>query len=224
MRLLIILVLSCLGVILGYSNTPVDSSVIDLNDIPDEIFNRIPEGEVALFINARKRVIDKLDKRSLSGAYEEIGVSRAMLERIPSGDLMQFLSDRGYVELLPNEHAHFSEHNGPPPPEELMTLLYVLLIGIILLIALSLFLGHLRKKKELEIIVKALDNQEEIPYRMLAGNRARTFMTYCVVLCMIGLSIYLMAWSQIVPRGLMWIPFSLALGYGFLWYFERRSI
>ncbi len=193
-------------------------------EIPDEIINRIPSSEVAQFLEARQRVVDKMETAELSvDAYEEIGIDKEILRRIPGSELFGFLNERGYVEILPHEHIGDQQNHAQPAPEEMIRLLFTLVLIVVGVIILSIVLAHLRKTKEQEIIIKALENDQEIPLSLFQSSKQQTYLSHAVLFLVLGLGLLTTSWFDILPPALAFIPISISIGYFILRFLNREK-
>ncbi len=197
----------CVMVFLGFSQ----EAKIRLN-IPDEIISRIPEGEVAQFLMARQRVIDKNPMlQNIASAYEEIGVNEEVLLRIPGHDLFLFLNERGYVEI--DKHEHIGAQNNGPTPKQMLRIIYTLIAVFTGLILTHMLLGYYLKRKEQEIVVKALDNKQEIPYTLLYSQRRGGLLTYGIFFLALAIGIFILGIFDVMSPKLAIIPMSISIGY-----------
>lgn len=223
----LIKILSILIVVLSSSiqaqNIKTDSIVNNL-EIPDEIISNIPNSELPQFLEARQRVIDKKEAITLN-AFEEIGVSKEVISRIHPSDLLGFLNERGYIEILEHEHnGNIQNHGGVPSPHEMINVLYMIILIITLLVSARMIFTHLHKRKDQDIILKALENNKEIPVDLMSSNRQRGYLNNAVLFSVIGIGIIIIGWFDILPGILSVIPLSIGLGYFLIRYLNNRSV
>lgn len=190
--------------------------------IPDEIISRIPDSEISQFLIARQRAIDKKGKIPLN-AFEEIGVSKEIISRVPSGDLFEFLTERGYVELLEHEHIGTENNHNTPSPKEMIKILYTIIFIFGSLIFTSMILAHFNRKKDQEIIVKALENNKDIPVELINSNHQRRYLKYFVLLTALSIGILILGSLDILPGILAVVPLSIAIGYFIIRHLNKSS-
>ncbi len=191
-------------------------------DIPKEIISRIPEGDLTLFLKSRQIVVNK-EAYKEKDAFEELGVRRETLARIPSSDLLEFFDERGYIELPVYEHLESGDYNGPPSAKEMLKILYFLIFSIAALIALGMFFKHFRKQKEQEIVLKAIENDRDIPFDLILKDKQQSYLTNASLLSAVALAIVLLSIFDMLPGILATIPICLAAGYLFLRYLNTRT-
>ncbi len=217
--LLVLILSTCI-----HAQTISTDSIAGNLSIPDEILSQIPSSELPQFLTARQRVIDKKEMIP-ANAYEEIGVAKEVLIRIPSSDLLEFLNERGYVEILAHEHVGSSpSHGDPPSPQQMIKLLYMILIAMTLLIVIRMIFIHLSKKKDQEIILKALEHQKEIPVDLMTSNRQRSYLTNAVLFSVFGLAVIVIGWFELFPGILGVIPLSIGIGYFLIRYLTKKQL
>ena len=198
----------------GFGQNDSDSLDQQNLNIPDEIIGRIPENQVAQFLLARQRVINqKNENELLEETYREIGVDKNVLSRIPENQLFEFLLERGYVRLQNNEHIYQEHDDGAPPPEELIKLLYTLIFIISGLILFNLILNSWRKGKDQDIIIAALEQQQEIPYSLFRKNKSQYYLNNAIVFMTLAIGTFLVATFHILPRPLAIVPLSISIGF-----------
>ena len=187
--------------------------------IPEELMMRLPEDQIAQFIQCRERALSNTsDADRYEDMYQEIGVSRETLSRIPSDQLFRFLQDRGYVELDVNEHINFDtsgeEHsfNAGPSPKQVISILYLLISIVAFIIILSMVLVHYQKKGDQKIVITALEHGVDIPFDIIRGNRKRSLLRNAIVVITLGFGMFLAGTFDVFPSALGIIPLSIGVG------------
>jgi len=108
-------------------------------------------------------------------------------------------------------------HYGPPSPEEMIMLLYLLILIIGGLGLTSIVLGHLSRKKEQDVIIKALENQKEIPIDLLHSGHQRRYLNRAILLLVLSVAVVVLGIRDVVPSVLAVMPLSMAIGYYIIW-------
>jgi len=217
---LFLLLASSLYMSVGYAqDTASTQRIINLN-IPEDLLSRIPDDQIAQFIQCRERtLINHPNKKEFDDIYQETGISKKTLSRIPDDQIFPFLRDRGYVELEVSEHISFDSsqnednfNNGPPSPEKVITILY-LFIGIAaFIIILSIILNHLRKRGDQEIVINALQQGVEIPYDIIQGSRQKSSIRNAIIMITMAGGIFVAGAFGVLPSALGIIPLCIGVG------------
>ena len=86
-----------------------------------------------------------------------------------------------------------------------------------------MILAHLRKSNDQKIIVRALENDKEIPIELMDSNQQRSYLNNAILLSSLGMGILIMAWTEVLPGIISVIPLSIAFGYFLIRYLNKRS-